>query len=265
MMQSHAPGRGVARRLQILEAAQRLLDDKGYEQMTIQDLLDALHLSKGGFFHHFESKAELLEALVERWLDQAERILIPILLDPELSALDKLQQAFAVTTRWKLSQKEALIALLRGWYSDGNARAREQLEIVRIRRFAPLFARVIHQGIEEGSFVTAHADRLGEVILLLFQGLGDAFARLLLADGPPPGASAGVERVRDAEQTIALYTESVERVLGARAGSVHLLDSAMIHKWFGASEDRRTGTRGDGASAGRRHAQAARRVRGAGA
>jgi AcrR family transcriptional regulator len=263
-MESHPPRRGGARRRQILDAAQRLLDSKGYEQMTIQELLDALQLSKGGFFHHFESKAELLEALVERWLDEAERILIVILRDPELSAVDKLQQAFAATSRWKLSHKEALMALLRGWYSDGNARARDRLEVVRIRRLAPLFGRLIHQGIQEGSFATAHPDRLGEVVLLLFQALGDAFARLLLAHAPPAGVSAGAERVRNAEQTIELYTEAVERVLGARAGSVHLLDSATIHKWFGASEDRRTGSRGGSASAERRRrVQAVRRVRGA--
>ena len=56
----------AVRRNEILDAAQRLVYRKGYEQMTIQDILDDLHLSKGAFYHYFDSKQSLLEALIER-------------------------------------------------------------------------------------------------------------------------------------------------------------------------------------------------------
>ena len=50
----------------ILDVAQRLIYTKGYEQMTIQDMLDDLQISKGAFYHYFDSKQAVLEALVER-------------------------------------------------------------------------------------------------------------------------------------------------------------------------------------------------------
>ena len=56
----------TVKRNEILDVAQRLIYTKGYEQMTIQDMLDDLQISKGAFYHYFDSKQAVLEALVER-------------------------------------------------------------------------------------------------------------------------------------------------------------------------------------------------------
>jgi AcrR family transcriptional regulator len=49
------------KRNEIIDAAQRFIYTKGYEQMTIQDILDELQISKGAFYHYFDSKGALLE------------------------------------------------------------------------------------------------------------------------------------------------------------------------------------------------------------
>ena len=56
----------AVRRNEILDLAQQLVYTKGYEQMTIQDILDGLQISKGAFYHYFDSKHAVLEAVVER-------------------------------------------------------------------------------------------------------------------------------------------------------------------------------------------------------
>lgn len=50
----------------IIITAARLFSEKGYEQTSIQDILDALKLSKGGLYHHFKSKEEILEAVIQK-------------------------------------------------------------------------------------------------------------------------------------------------------------------------------------------------------
>ncbi len=50
-----APGRN-----EILDVAQRLIYTRGYEQMTIQDILDDLGISKGAFHHYSGSRQALL-------------------------------------------------------------------------------------------------------------------------------------------------------------------------------------------------------------
>ena len=55
----------AVRREAFVDAAQRLIQTKGYEQMSIQDVLDELDASRGAFYHYFDSKAALLDAVVD--------------------------------------------------------------------------------------------------------------------------------------------------------------------------------------------------------
>ena len=61
----------AVRRDAFVDVAQRLIQAKGYQQMSIQDVLDELDASRGAFYHYFGSKADLLEAVVERLTEAA--------------------------------------------------------------------------------------------------------------------------------------------------------------------------------------------------
>src|SRR5215472_4760327 len=91
----------AVKRNEILDLAQRLVYTKGYERMTIQDILDELQISKGAFYHYFDSKQALLEALIERMGQDALQLLNPIVHDPRLGALEKLQRFFDTAVQWK--------------------------------------------------------------------------------------------------------------------------------------------------------------------
>ena len=55
----------------ILEAAQRLFLEKGYDNTTIQDIVDQLGgLTKGAVYHHFKSKEEILDKVSDRMFFQ---------------------------------------------------------------------------------------------------------------------------------------------------------------------------------------------------
>src|SRR5260370_17709231 len=104
-----------------LDVAQRVVQTKGYEAMSIQDVLDELEASKGAFYHYFDSKQALLEAVVERFTDGAMASLAPVLNDPELPALRKLEKVFAGIASLKAEQKELMLAIIEVWNSDDNA------------------------------------------------------------------------------------------------------------------------------------------------
>src|SRR5229473_7814904 len=115
----------TVRREAFIEAAQRLMQSKGYEQMSIQDLLDELNASRGAFYHYFDSKQELLEAVIERMVDAGLASITPVLDNPRLSATDKLLGVFNGIGRWKTERKALVLALLKVWISDDNAIVRE--------------------------------------------------------------------------------------------------------------------------------------------
>src|SRR4051794_14544761 len=108
----------AAKRGDILDAAQRPIGTKGYEQMTIQHILDELQISKGAFYHYFGSKQAVLDALIDRMLQEAEQLLTPIVDDPQLPALEKFQRFFKASARWKSERKPFLLALMHVWYTD---------------------------------------------------------------------------------------------------------------------------------------------------
>src|SRR3954470_665082 len=57
--------RGQASRRHLLEIAARLFTERGYEATSITDVLERAKLSRGAFYHHFQSKEALFEAVLE--------------------------------------------------------------------------------------------------------------------------------------------------------------------------------------------------------
>jgi TetR/AcrR family transcriptional repressor of nem operon len=62
------PRDGTATRERILDTAERLMTDQGYNATSLDQVIAASSSSKGAFFHHFESKADLALRLVERYV-----------------------------------------------------------------------------------------------------------------------------------------------------------------------------------------------------
>jgi AcrR family transcriptional regulator len=216
----------AVRRDEILDVAQRLVFSKGYEHMTIQDILDDLQIAKGTFYYYFDSKQSLLEAFIERLWNAVEQQLNPIVDDPQLPALEKLQRLYFMVNSWKNQQRAYLLALFRGWYADENALVREKMRVMGAKWVAPLLSKIIQQGIREGVMRTAYPELVGALVLSLGQELGDALGRLLL--------TSEVEHyeLRQVEDTVAVYTDAVERVLGIPGGSLTLVEDETIKQWF---------------------------------
>src|SRR5215469_1271028 len=215
----------------ILDVAQRLIYTRGYEQMTVQDMLDDLQISKGAFYHYFGSKQAVLEALVERIGEEALQLLLPIVHDPVLPALEKLQRYLATANRWKIGQKAFFLALLRVWFADDNAIVRQKLRATAIREIAPLLAEIIRQGIQEGVMTATYPDQVGEVIASLAQDAGEAVGALLFSFDPER------DDMRRVERTIVVYTDAFERLLGVPPGSLTLVDDQTLREWFASSRE----------------------------
>lgn len=223
----------AARRNAILDSAQRLIYTRGYEQMAIQDILDDLRISKGAFFHYFRSKQALLEALIERMVGEAVRVLTPIVDDPDLPALEKLERLFAAANRWKVERKDFLLGLLRIWYTDDNAIVRQKALAAGYLRVIPMIAAVVRQGVQDGVFTVRYPDHIGGVVMSLMQGLGDDFSQTLLTFESGDDGDA-----RCLETLVAAYTDALERVLGAPPGSVTLIDRETTSEWIASAKTR---------------------------
>ncbi|MFZ1010908.1 MAG: TetR/AcrR family transcriptional regulator [Candidatus Sulfotelmatobacter sp.] len=76
----------VDSRQEILRTAARLFQQRGYDATSMNDVAAALKLSKGGLYHHFQSKDEILYEIMNHAMEiTQERVLNPVrsIADPE--------------------------------------------------------------------------------------------------------------------------------------------------------------------------------------
>jgi AcrR family transcriptional regulator len=220
-----------AKQNEILDCAQQLIYSSGYEEMSIQDICTRLGISKGAFYHYFESKPALMEALLNRTSQLAVDLIFPILDDPDLPALEKLEKFYENANNWKSDQKAYMLAIFRAWYKDENAIVRQKLLINFTQRFNAPLTRVFRQGIREGVFHPAFPEMAGEVVYSLMMQMSDSCGHLLL-ELLDTGPSAEDRIASQMESVVGAYTDAIERVLGAKSGSIHLVDMKMLKKWF---------------------------------
>ena len=218
-----------AKRNEILDVAQELVLSKGYERMSIQDILDSLEISKGAFYHYFNSKAALLEAYIERGQDDLDKEFQAIVDDPSLSAVDKFQRFFAALEQARRSQQALIADLIRVWFADDNAIVREKTDEVIVQRRAPLLNAIVRQGVQEGVFTTPYPDQAGHVILAITRGMGNVVLKLILAFEQEPDAPHYAQEIVAASAAMA---EAIERVLGSSVQILARPDAAAVQAWL---------------------------------
>ncbi len=220
----------AARRDAFVDAAIRLIQRKGYDQLSIQDVIEEVGASKGAFFHYFDSRTALLAAVVDRMVADATVVVAPIVDDPQLNAVEKLQRLFAGIGEWKSAQPElrpaAVAQLMETWFSEENTIVLARLRAAVGTRLTPLITEILRQGAVEGSFRLVSPEGTASVVTALILGMNEELSRLFLA------------RRKDAVSfelvmcTVSAYAEAFERLLGIPATSLPIADESALRFWF---------------------------------
>jgi len=98
-------------RQEILRAAARLFQRRGYDATSMNDVSAALKFSKGGLYHHFQSKDEILFDLMNHALDiTQERVIdaVRAITDPE----ERLRRIIRLHVEVVLSVRDREITVL---------------------------------------------------------------------------------------------------------------------------------------------------------
>ena len=148
----------TVRRDTFVDAATARIQAQGYERMSIQDVLDDVGASRGAFYHYFDSKPALLEAVIDRMGDAAIAGMHGALDDPDLTAPQKFDLVFSSIAAYKATRYDLVMAILDVWLSDDNAIVREKFRAYVATRMTPLLASIIRQGAREGSMAVDDPD-----------------------------------------------------------------------------------------------------------
>ncbi len=135
----------------LLKAGVELFEAKGYASTSVQSIVDAAGLTKGAFYHHFESKDELLQRVHDEFIDYQLTKARAVMSEPGVSTDERLRRLVreALLEPMALYKAEITVFLqerrfLAGGTFDEIQRKREEFE----RYFVDL----IEHGMGEGVF-----------------------------------------------------------------------------------------------------------------
>jgi AcrR family transcriptional regulator len=213
------------RRAETLDRAVALFVQRGYDNVSLNDLIADAGASKGAFYHWFPSKDALITALAERSARDQFTVVENAVAKSRGNALDRLnallRAGFDVKMRMGTpEQLAAMVSLLR----PANAHLYGRILTASENLTRPLLTRVISEGIDAGVFDTFDAEGVADMILGLAARVNANVVQILDATDE----SSRVQAVTILTKRFKLHGVAVDRVLGLPDGSIIVLRRAQV-------------------------------------
>lgn len=136
------------RRAEIIQAAHRLFQSRGYSVTSVDEIVREAQVAKGTFYYYFKSKADILEALARQMVtDMAEQAQV-IADDPSLPAITKICRIISQQNQVKDDGGD----VMEGMHEAVNRELHDRINVETVLTLGPVFAQVIEQGNREGVF-----------------------------------------------------------------------------------------------------------------
>ena len=214
--------KGDLKRAQILDAAEKLFFEKGYDRTSVQDILDALGMSKGGFYHYFDAKDAVLRAVSERRAEARLSRLSAELYAGRRGPIDRLNLLLGMANLFEAEDLRFASLMLKLCYIERDAAMRDHRRRILLDRLAPRVADAIEEGVRDGSFHTRHPMEIGQLLLLLALDADEEACAMLAKEPENPDAMLRMLELLNAWQ------EAAEELVGAPFGSIRLFDAGRL-------------------------------------
>lgn len=138
------------RRNELLDVADRLFSTKGFSVTTINDIINEIGIAKGTFYHYFQSKEEILDAINERYIDLIDERARAVS-QSDATLPEKLLGVFlSMRIRDQVSD-----GILSEMHRAENALMHEKTMHAVITRLSPYLHDIVCSGVKSGEFVCA--------------------------------------------------------------------------------------------------------------
>lgn len=165
---------------QILKSAQKFFFSIGYNQTSIQMIIDDLGIAKGTFYHHYKSKMQVMQAVAEIIVTSGVETVKPYIYESEDDAIKKFNYFLTTLAQWKMDKMDILYTIFKVMYSDDNLPFRESINEKNLEQYMPIINHIVRQGIKEGTMSTEYEDIIGEMIFRFSGEIGKATAHIML-------------------------------------------------------------------------------------
>lgn len=198
------------RREEILDAAEKLFEAKGFDATSTNDILDAVGIARGTLYHHFKSKEELMDAVVGRGCSRGLSTAARIAADRGIPVIDRVFMAIGAA-------KPAGMQL--GWLEEQmhkpqNALMHEKTLSAYLNGLVPIVLAIVEEGLDRGIFRTPYP-RAGVEMALCYGSA--AFDEELFGRSP-----------EDRRDRVRAFLRNLELIFGAEPGSMARFEPMLL-------------------------------------
>ncbi|MBR2682516.1 MAG: TetR/AcrR family transcriptional regulator [Atopobiaceae bacterium] len=187
------------RRSEILDVAEQLFATKGFDNTSTNDIINAIGIARGTLYHHFKSKEDILDAVINRITEALMRQAEAIAVDKSIPLLERLAKTvMSLNVESQIGDEVKLQV-----HKPQNALLHQKMSQQLISGVVPIVASLIEEGCREGIFDTSYPTEAVEMVMIYSNIAFDELAQL----------STG-ERM----QKIQAFIYHTERIMGAEEG-----------------------------------------------
>ena len=189
--------KGEKRKLELLQIAYRMFIARGYENTSVDEIIEEAGIAKGTYYYYFQSKEQMLEDVIGMMIDQETDAARQVLQAP----IPVPQKIVGVIASLRPTQEEQPIegALMR----PENILMHSKIKRRLTETVVPLLSEAVEQGIAQGFF---SCDNIPERVRMLVSVSSDTF-----------------DEGHFTERDIAVFIDMTEKLLGARTGTMDFI------------------------------------------
>lgn len=144
----------------ILEASYELFASKGYDETTVSDIIKMAGSSRGGFYHHFDSKEEILEAITDNYIEEFSELYDSTIEKHRGSYTELFNNIFSIFYEYKKEQIKDWNKLEKIFSFRGNHVIILKLAKDFEKLITKVYTKIISDGVKQGEFTVKYPEAL---------------------------------------------------------------------------------------------------------
>lgn len=190
------------RRNEILDVADELFSQKGFDGTSTNDILDKVGIARGTLYYHFKSKEGIMDALIDRYNVRLLGAAREIAADKSIPLNERIVRAVMALNISSETEKEIMEHI----HKPQNALMHQKIQKVIINGVPPILAEIIREGSEQGLFSTPFPYECMEMLVAYMNTVFDDDMVTMTNE--------------ERGSRIQAFVFNAERLLGAESGSL---------------------------------------------
>ena len=216
----------------IVKAALEVFGELGYEKATIAQIVKKANSSKGGFYHHFQSKKQVLDEITNRYLSEVVDGCNAMLEDTDKDTIYQLNNVFLTVNNFKKQRLSSWKELINLYSHEDSESIRLNMWVKFVEVTTDIYHSLILKGIDEGLFNPSSPRALASMWCNEVTRLYGLINNIIASKGDGKLYDDFVRQAQFVEDTINHALGATEKIIFILEPTKQYLDMAieMMHK-----------------------------------